>query len=145
MFLLSKYASRPKNPATARKINSDMVQIVVPAKAFVRPVQKGHETMNMPTFAFLIENKKLAKKIMFDLGCRKDWWNLTPAAQDSVTSGIPALHVPKSINEVLREGGMDDKKIDGVVWSHWHWDRTLSFQSSFTPICTLLKVARHVA
>ncbi|MCJ1451886.1 hypothetical protein MMC28_002226 [Mycoblastus sanguinarius] len=101
-----------------------MVQIVVPAKAFVRPVQKGHETMNMPTFAFLIENKKLAKKIMFDLGCRKDWWNLTPAAQDSVTSGIPALHVPKSINEVLREGGMDDKKIDGVVWSHWHWDHT---------------------
>ena len=95
--------------------------IVCPAGAFVQPVQKGHETMNMPTFAFLVKNKNLGETIMFDLGCRKDWWNHSPAALASVKNGIPGLRIEKSVNEILRDGGMDDKKVDGVVWSHWHW------------------------
>jgi len=98
--------------------------LVVPAWAFVHPVQKGHETMNMPTFAFLVKNKKLGKTIMFDLGCRKDWWNHAPAAKSAITNGIPAMKIPKTMNEVLREGGQDDTKIDAVVWSHWHFDHT---------------------
>lgn len=98
--------------------------IVVPAWAFVQPVQKGHETMNMPTFAFLIKNKKQGKTFMFDLGCRKDWWNHAPAAHGSIKNGIPGLSVEKTMNEILREGGVDDQKVDGVIWSHWHWDHT---------------------
>ena len=98
--------------------------IVVPAKAFVQPVQKGHEHMNMPTFAFLVENKRVGKTIMFDLGCRKDWWNHSPAARGAIKRGIAGLNVPKNVNEILRDGGVVDQKIDGVVWSHWHWDHT---------------------
>ena len=98
--------------------------IVVPAKAFVQPVQKGHETMNMPTFSFLIENKKLGKTILFDLGCRKDWWNLSPAAAASIKNGIPGLNVKKDVSEILKEGGVDISKVNGIVWSHWHWDHT---------------------
>lgn len=94
--------------------------IVVPAWAFVQPVQKGHETMNMPTFAFLVQNKNLGKTIMFDLGCRKDWWNHAPHAYNSIKNGIPGLNIPKNVNEILEAGGVDDKKVDGVVWSHWH-------------------------
>ena len=97
--------------------------IVVPAWAFVQPVLKGHETMNMPTFAFLVKNKKLGKTIMFDLGCRKDWWNFAPAAYNSIKNGIPALNIPKNINEILEEGKEDVGKIEGIVWSHWHWVR----------------------
>ena len=98
--------------------------LVVPAWAFVHPVQKGHEYMNMPTFAFLIKNKKLNKTCMFDLGCRKDWWNHAPAAKAAITGGIPAMDIPKTMNEILREGGEDDRKVDAVVWSHWHFDHT---------------------
>lgn len=98
--------------------------IVVPAKAMVEPVQKGHEHMNMPTFAFLVENKNLGKTILFDLGCRKDWWNHSPASCASIGNRIPGLNVLKNVNELLREGGVDDQKIDAVVWSHWHWDHT---------------------
>lgn len=98
--------------------------MVVPANAFIQPVQKGHETMNMRTCAFLIKNEKLGKTIIFDLGCRKDWWNHAPAGASSIKNKIPALNVTKSINEILREGGEDDSKVDGVVWSHWHWDHT---------------------
>ena len=61
---------------------------------------------------------------MFDLGCRKDWWNLAPTAKGAVKAGIPAMEIPKNVNEILRDGGVDDKEIDGIVWSHWHFDHT---------------------
>ncbi|KAL8666359.1 MAG: hypothetical protein Q9168_007508 [Polycauliona sp. 1 TL-2023] len=98
----------PESDSTVEvSIINTTTDIVVPAWAFVQPVLKGHETMNMPTFAFLVKNKKLGKNIMFDLGCRKDWWNFAPAAYNSIKNGIPALNVPKNINEILEEGGED--------------------------------------
>ncbi|KAJ5975472.1 hypothetical protein N7481_009179 [Penicillium waksmanii] len=39
------------------------------------------ETFSFYDFAFLIENERLGKKVMFDLGTRKDYWNLAPAVQ----------------------------------------------------------------
>lgn len=100
-------------------------QMVVQAKTFLQPVLKGHETFNFPDFAFLVQNKQLGKKILFDSGCRKDWWNLSPAAVETIkTGGLPALRVEKTINEILTEGGFDPNMMDGIVWSHWHWDHT---------------------
>ncbi|KAG6995470.1 hypothetical protein G7Y79_00045g081410 [Physcia stellaris] len=80
--------------------------------------------MNMPTFAFLVKNRKLGKTLMFDLGCRVDWWNHSPVAHGSIKNGIPGLKITKSVNEVLRDGGEDDSDVGAVVWSHWHWDHT---------------------
>jgi glyoxylase-like metal-dependent hydrolase (beta-lactamase superfamily II) len=115
----------PKGDTTVEvSIINTTTDIVVPAGAFVQPVQKGHETMNMPTFAFLVKNKKQNKTIMFDLGCRKDWWNHAPLTQASIKDGIPGLNIPKNVNEILKEGGIDDRIIDAVIWSHWHWDHT---------------------
>ncbi|KAL8959826.1 MAG: hypothetical protein Q9193_003376, partial [Seirophora villosa] len=112
----------PKSDSTVDvSIINTTTEIVVPAWAFVQPVLKGHETMNMPTFAFLIKNKKLGKSIMFDLGCRKDWWNFAPAAHNVIKDGIPGLNVAKNINEVLEDGKEDVDKIEGMIWSHWHW------------------------
>lgn len=100
-------------------------QLVVPSWTMIQPVLKGHETLNFPDFAFLVQNKQLGKNILFDSGCRKDWWNLSPAALANITTeSIPALKVEKSINEVLDEGGFDPKTVNGIVWSHWHWDHT---------------------
>ncbi|KAL2059326.1 hypothetical protein ABVK25_000618 [Lepraria finkii] len=115
----------PKGDHTVEvHIINTTTDIVVPAGAFVQPVQKGHETMNMPTFAFMVENKKQGKLFMFDLGCRKDWWNHSPAAHASIKNAIPGLNISKNVNEILKEGGVDDTRINGVVWSHWHWDHT---------------------
>ena len=96
--------------------------IVAPAWAFVEPVQPGHEHINLPTHAFLVHHKELDKYILFDLGCRKDWWNLAPAAKSSIVDGILALSVNKGMDEILRNGGVEPGKIDGVIWSHWHYD-----------------------
>ena len=115
----------PKGKSTVEvHIINTTTDIVLPAGLFVHPVQKGHEFLNMPTFAFLVTNKRLGKTILFDLGSRKDWWNNSPAAYASIKHGITGLNIPKNINEILKEGGVDDTKIDGAVWSHWHWDHT---------------------
>lgn len=115
----------PQSDSTVEvHIVNTTTDLVAPAKAFVQPVQKGHENLNMPTFAFLIKNQKLKKTVMFDLGCRKDWWNHSPVTKNAIKSGIPGLNISKSINEVLREGGEDDRRVDGIIWSHFHWDHT---------------------
>ena len=115
----------PQSGSTVEvSIINTTTDIVVPAIGLIAPVQKGHEYVNLPTFAFLVKNRKLGKTIMFDLGCRKDWWNHAPASYASIKNGIPGLNVVKNVNELLREGGVDDQKIDAVVWSHWHCDHT---------------------
>ena len=97
--------------------------IVVPASGFVEPVLKGHEYINMPTFAFYIKHPS-GKEIMFDLGGRKDWWNWAPATLNHFKANIPGCEVQKSINEILHEGAVDPKSISSIIWSHWHWDHT---------------------
>jgi hypothetical protein len=40
---------------------------------FLSPVMRGHEFINFPTLAFLIENKALGKRVLFDIGGRKNY------------------------------------------------------------------------
>ena len=115
----------PQSHSTVElSIINTTTDLVCPAERLLEPVQKGHEFMNLPTFAFLVENKNLGKTIMFDLGCRKDWWNHSPATYAAIKEGIPGINIPKNVNEIQREGDVDDRKIDAVVWSHWHFDHT---------------------
>ena len=43
--------------------------MVVGAKYFDQPVLPGLESFNLTTKEFLIENERLGKKVVFDLGC----------------------------------------------------------------------------
>jgi hypothetical protein len=45
---------------------------------FLSPVIQGHEFINFPTLAFLIENKALGKRVLFDVDGRKGYWNYAP-------------------------------------------------------------------
>ncbi|KAJ5937119.1 hypothetical protein N7466_003569 [Penicillium verhagenii] len=94
------------------------------AKVFVDPVVAGHETFSFNDFAFLIENQRLGKKVMFDLGTRKDYWNLAPSVQqifgtDSVMTG---MRIDKNVSEILTDGGIELSEIDSCIWSHYHYD-----------------------
>ncbi|KAI9734353.1 MAG: hypothetical protein M1834_002459 [Cirrosporium novae-zelandiae] len=96
--------------------------IVVPAGSFLKPVLKGLEEVNLPTFSFHIRSKHLNREILFDIGCRKDWWNLAPLGYQGILNGIPALNTRKDIADVLAEGNVDRNNISAVILSHWHWD-----------------------
>lgn len=98
--------------------------LVAPAKSFVQPIIKGHETINMPTFSFILKHKGSGKTILFDIGSRKDWWNFAPSVTSLIKAVIPGLNIKKNVDEILTEGGVDIQDVDGIVWSHWHWDHT---------------------
>jgi hypothetical protein len=52
---------------------------VVDSRAFIQPVHKGHEKLNLPTLAFLVENERLGKRVLFDCGGRKDFQMFAPS------------------------------------------------------------------
>ncbi|EQB52205.1 metallo-beta-lactamase superfamily protein [Colletotrichum gloeosporioides Cg-14] len=92
--------------------------------AFARPVVAGHEVINFCSLAFLLENENLGKKALFDLGTRKDYWNLPKAVLQLIGKGcvIFGMRVDEGIDEVLTKGGVDLNTIDSCIWSHAHFD-----------------------
>ncbi|KAF7370279.1 Metallo-beta-lactamase superfamily protein [Mycena sanguinolenta] len=79
--------------------------------AFILPVLPGHDSTSFPMHAFLIEHGISHKRLMFDLGIRKDTSNFAP----SVTSLIPGVFQVdphKDIIELLQDGGINLTSID---------------------------------
>jgi len=107
-------------PASSSTVEVSIVntttRLVCPAQYFVQPVIKGHEYLVMPTFSFIIKHQQTGRTILFDLGARKDWWNLAPAVVESLKGGTVGLQIEKDVAEVLKEGGVKLEEVDAVVW-----------------------------
>lgn len=85
--------------------------MTVDALAFVDPVQKHHQHLNLTDVAFLIENDTTGQKVMFDLGTRKDYWNLPPVTLQRGARILSGLKIDKDVTEVLEENGV---KLDTI-------------------------------
>ncbi|RVX73584.1 hypothetical protein B0A52_02472 [Exophiala mesophila] len=114
-------------------------RIHAPVGRFMTPAIKGHESLNAPAFSFLVEHPKLNRKIVFDLGLRKDWQNLPPVIVNQLTPPDWVCAVEKNVAEILQENGINvaGGEIEAVIWSHWHFDHTgdvTTFPSSTTLI-----------
>ena len=114
----------------------------VPIDLLMGPKQKGHDFITAPVFAFLIENG--SRKILFDLGCRKDWDQLPPVVYDKLVLPGWKIDIKKGIAEILQDGGIDvaGGAIESMIWSHWHYDH-IGDTSTF-PGSTELVIARGV-
>ena len=85
------------------------------------PSIKGFDRLNGGCWTFLIEHPS-GRKLLYDLGCRKDWQNLPPAIglQKFLDMGVvKELVVEKNVAEILTEG-VDLRDIEGIIWSHWY-------------------------
>ncbi|KAJ7445439.1 beta-lactamase-like protein [Mycena latifolia] len=104
--------------------------------SFFSPVVPGHETVQFPAYAFLVEHKASQKRLMFDLGTRVDPQNLVPNLAAFFSSGLAKLNEPKGITELLEDGGIALASINTVVWSHSHFDHIgkLSVESRYLVI-----------
>ncbi|KAK5686644.1 hypothetical protein LTS10_002767 [Elasticomyces elasticus] len=102
-----------------------MATASIDAPAFNATVTiKGFDRFRAGTYSMLIEHPS-GRKLLYDLGCRKDWQNLAPATNVNkmVDAGvIQELTVEKNGSEILVEGGVDLGSIEGVIWSHFHFD-----------------------
>ena len=54
--------------------------------------------------------------MLFDLGMRKDWQNLAPSIVSMIKTVGADIKVEKDVSEILEEGGIDLKDIDGIIW-----------------------------
>ncbi|KAF9698626.1 hypothetical protein EKO04_003945 [Ascochyta lentis] len=104
-----------------RAINTT-TEMVCDSGAFVRPVIPGHEYLNLKTLCFLIDNEAHDKRILFDCGARKDFWNGPAQTKRMIGGHVPALRVEKGVDEILVDAGVALDSLDAIVWSHWHWD-----------------------
>src|SRR3954470_24068467 len=77
----------------------------VGAKDFVEPVIPGHELFNLTDVTFFIENEALGKKALWDLGCKKDWWNASPAQASRIKRLCAGLSIEKGADEIMVEAG----------------------------------------
>ncbi|KAJ7185520.1 hypothetical protein C8R46DRAFT_1288403 [Mycena filopes] len=122
-FKLSIPPSTATVSVTAFDVSADPRAVCVPAGAFFQPVLPGHQNLHGPLFAFLVESKATGRRVMFDLGARKDIENAAPAVLELLKS-IPdaAFPIDRDIVEQLVDHGVDLSSIDSVIWSHSHFD-----------------------
>ncbi|KAH8902167.1 hypothetical protein BR93DRAFT_932342 [Coniochaeta sp. PMI_546] len=89
---------------------------------FVSPAITGHDYLNVPCFCFLVHNPAQARTVIFDLGIRKDWWNLDPHLTASLQRAGVKLQVDKGVREILDEHGVNTSAIEAIILSHPHFD-----------------------
>jgi hypothetical protein len=82
----------------------------------VHPVLPGHESTPFPMYSFFVEHGASKKRLIFDLGLRKDQQNFPPNIASSFASGVFEVEEPKDITELLEEGGIALGSIQTVIW-----------------------------
>jgi glyoxylase-like metal-dependent hydrolase (beta-lactamase superfamily II) len=103
---------------------------------FMQPSIRGHDYLAAPAYSFLIRHPS-GRSLVFDLGIRKDWWNLSPFLINRFKSSGYHIDVKNNVREILDAGGVDSSTIEAVIWSHWHFDHT-GDPSTFEPSTALV-------
>lgn len=76
----------------------------------------------VPTMSWVIEHKAMRKRVLFDLGIRKDIENYTPGIFHRLRNVI-RVEVQQDVAESLTQQCIDPRtEIDAVIFSHLHWD-----------------------
>ncbi|KAK4245127.1 beta-lactamase-like protein [Corynascus novoguineensis] len=96
----------------------------VPANLLLAPPVEGYDWLAVPVFSFLIHHPTLKRSVIFDLGIRKDWHNLSPSVVSRIKRLGWTVNVEKDVSEILTAGGVDVKTVEAIIWSHHHFDHT---------------------
>ncbi|CEI70884.1 hypothetical protein FVEN_g9736 [Fusarium venenatum] len=89
---------------------------------FMAPPVPGLETFKTsPSLSFLLEHKS-GRKLVFDLGIRKDYENYAPSIVNYLPTTKYNIEVLGNVADILQEHNVPLEDIEAVIWSHWHWD-----------------------
>lgn len=97
----------------------------LPERFFVAPLDDESSSKTVPSLSFLIvhtdpENGDITR-LVFDLGVRRVLKDYPKAIYDHVSTRSPISGQPDVV-ESLTAGGLMPGQIDGVIFSHLHWD-----------------------
>jgi glyoxylase-like metal-dependent hydrolase (beta-lactamase superfamily II) len=109
----------------------------VPSELVLSPHIKGYDWLAVPVFSFLVQHPSLDRSLIFDLGIRKDWRNLSPVVLSQLKSLGWTVHVEKDVSEILGGAGVDPNKVEAIIWSHHHFDHTGN-PNTFPPSTSLI-------
>ena len=104
------------NHTVSVKIVDTGCRIHIPPSNFMTPPIYGHDDLACPAYSFLIENEELGRKIVFDLGVKKEWEQLPKPFLDRISKAGATCDRGKDVYEVLRDGGVELRGIESVIW-----------------------------
>jgi hypothetical protein len=81
------------------------------------PTVGGKTSITWNTYAFLVENPRNGKKIMFDLGMRPDWQNLAKPLLNGLASHFK-LTAEKGVSQILEGEGVQLRDINSIIWRY---------------------------
>lgn len=85
-------------------------------KRFMAPPVPGLETFKTsPSLCFLLEHPS-GRKLVFDLGIRKDFDNYAPSIRNYLPSTNYDIRVEKNVADILQEEGISPKDVEAVIW-----------------------------
>lgn len=94
----------------------------LPCSHLLTPDIPPHQYLDLPSFSFLIDHPRSQRKILFDLGLRKEFSSHPPAVEKFLVESGWDLQVTKDIPEILEDGNLSPTDIEAVVFSHHHFD-----------------------
>lgn len=71
----------------------------------------------IPCWVFLIEHSS-GKKVLFDLGIRKDWRNLSSQVTTQLDGFNWDIEIKKDVFEILADEGIAGKEINSIIWRY---------------------------
>ena len=87
---------------------------------FIAGSAPGESTM-CPSLAFSLRHSASGEHLIFDLGIRRDLASHPPAVQKVIANRT--IITPQSIEESLRQGGIEPEDVKTVIVSHLHYDQ----------------------
>lgn len=128
----------PASDATVSVSIIDTTAILkgVDAWKFVMPSVPGHEYLAVPCFSFLVQHPS-GRRLVFDLGIRKDWQAYPPQLQRRFRDGGYSFDIRANVADLLTEHNIPLESVEAVIWSHWHFDH-VGDPSTFPPSTALV-------
>ncbi|KAN0131826.1 hypothetical protein V8E53_010354 [Lactarius tabidus] len=110
--------------STVRVSIMDGGHLIAPPSMIVQSPRPGHDTLDIPTYSFLVENERAGKKALFELGMMKDWKEKLPHLTSMVQSIGGNIIVTTDVPDMLNAASVSLSSIDFAIWSHHHPDHT---------------------
>lgn len=84
----------------------------------------------VPSMSFLLFHPRSGKRLVFDLGMRKDLAAYPKSLKPHLETRVP-IDASSDVSESLLQGGLEPSEIDAVILSHVHYDH-VGTPSDFT-------------